>query len=256
MPFGEPVPAPNSDPASVLCLAELLRDEKQYEEAQRWSESLITDGWDDPKKSSLENAIRVIKAHWVVATWLGKSEAVKLATDWRSSGTLRPTLGCVYVDTIRRSLEQNYDIPQVESLVAEALQCLDEIFTSDGHQGPVVHEAFKVIDEIARILRRFGLSNDCNTIISKFIDANFIQMCAEHHEWSIDDPEIKEWLASFRALECVNGDSNPLTGAKWSHFFEEPGDEQLEQFGYIPVNRICSAKGKPRRILWISLCPR
>src|SRR5262249_26460011 len=135
----------NSDPASVLSLAELLRDEKQYEEAQRWSEVLVSEQWDDPKKSSLENAIRVIKAHWVVATWLGKAEAVRLATkNWRESGVLRPTLGCVYVDTIRRSLEQNRDIPQIELLITEGLECLDEIFGSDGHQGPVVHEAFKL----------------------------------------------------------------------------------------------------------------
>jgi hypothetical protein len=76
-----------SDPAAMLTLAELLRDEKQYDEAQIWSERLVQAGWDSPVKSSLEGAIRVIKAHWVVAIWIDKCDEAKVASQhWRTSG--------------------------------------------------------------------------------------------------------------------------------------------------------------------------
>jgi hypothetical protein len=221
----------STDVSSILSLAELLRDQKQHDDAQLWSAKLIEQGWDNPEKASIENVVRVIKVHWVVAIWLAKcEEARRASTDWRESGILRPTWGCIYVDAIRRSQEGQADVRAFEDAVNEMLDCIDELFSCDGYAGATVHEAFKVIEEIVHHLRRRELSHACNMKLCTFADTHIVQMCTEHREWSIDDANVRQWLALFAALNC--GGANPLLAPRWVHILEVR-EEDPERPRYI-----------------------
>jgi tetratricopeptide (TPR) repeat protein len=224
-----------ADLSSMLSLAELLQDESRLDEAQHFSQRLIDGGWDAPEKSSLSSAIRVIKVHWVVAIWLEHfEEAKKASKEWRESKDLRPTLGCIYITAMRRSVERESDASVVEAAIADAFTCLDELFKREGYLGFVVHEGFNLLDTVSHLARKREFSAPRCRQICNFLDLHLLPMCGEHRERRLDDEDTLSLLAQARVWNCGD-EPNPLRAERWTDISLTGNDDVLGEYGYVPA---------------------
>ena len=191
------------DPSAALTVAELLRDDQQHEESQKYAIDLVTHGWDNPARSSLASATRVIKVRWVVAIWLNNHRAaLEAAANWKQSGELRPTLGCIYFTALKRSLERERDTKILEPGLRDLLACMEDVFRLDGYLEFITHAALNVVDELARVARLHALSRSTCLLIAQFIDRHLHPMCAADRRRSIDDPLIRGYINIFKQLDC------------------------------------------------------
>jgi hypothetical protein len=223
------------DPASDVALAELHLNDRRLDEAYLVSKRLILNGWDDPSKSSLNSAIRVLKAHWLPAIWTGKHfEAIKACTNWKEHADLRPTKASIYVSAMKRRLEADQNSQQRDSLITEMLHVLDYTFSTDGYIGFLVHEGMRVVDEVYMNCRRFAPSKKCSKAISDFVEKHLLAMSSVHHTWKLDHEKVRQWFDFFASLNVSDGE-NPLRSDRWLDILDNKEDEALANYGYRTV---------------------
>jgi len=221
------------DPAAALKLAELLRTDKEFQESRRWSGWLLDRGFGDPVKSSLENARKIHKEHWLVATWMNEHEKTRNATSkWREAGDLAGVFGCLFVDSVRRGIERVDDQLKLEAEAYLILSSLDELFAREGYAGVIVHEAFKALDELRRAHRRAGARERLVHAVCDFVNRHLMSMCDAHNERTLGDVQCREMVGVW--FEALPGTAD--SGLRRSFWLEIAGrekDESLSEYGYV-----------------------
>lgn len=231
-----------TDPSATLRLAELLRDEQRLEESFELSGQLIAEGWSEPDRSSIEGASRVLRAHWVVAIWLGRfDEALAGSAAWESAGPLRSVLGCIRASAWRRSIESERDGRLLAEAFREIFRILDLLLGSEGPVGIVAYETLKSLDAFVWFAKQgLGMPPAVNRIVAEFADRWLLQVVGAHRDRTLGDSETVELLQVIGSLEC-GSTPNPLAGEKWSSLAIP--DPALEAYGYVKA----AVYHRPRR---------
>ena len=232
------------DRSAALTLAELLWTDRELEDAQRYSAPLIEAGFANPDDSSVQSARRLLKVHWVVANWLDRNEeAAEASANWKDAGELMATLGCIRVNALLQSHEKNADSSQFGPVVVELLYILDHLFANEGHVDLIVHEGFKVIEEIFRFAKKVELRPKCCATVCAFLDQHLLAMCATHKDHSVDRPEVQAYVEFFRTANC--GDSeNKLATERWKEILLGEEDEALGAYGYVTATVYAGSRKK------------
>ena len=245
--FGKAVHCVAQDPFSQLRLAELLREENRLEEAKEQTAPLIEAGYLLRTESSPRNRARLFRAHWVSVLWLKQFDAVLEATkDWNKKTDLRPSYIALRVSALQRYLDEGTWAPsEQDGIVADMLTCLQEAFRLDGYVPEVVHEGFRALDRLLRLLSRGVLTHDSTLKIARFLDAHLPSMCETYYERSLGDEFVVNLVAKFRSVG--RAEENPLQANRWYDLISlrEHEDPALNSVGYVParITNIFPSKG-------------
>ena len=227
------VASKSSDPASLLMLAKLLKDERRLEESYDRSCTLIAGGWGDPEKSSPGSAADVLRVHWVVAVWLKKDEeALEATRDWESSGELRGTLGCIRISALRCRSERT-SVDEVDmGIVRQMVNTIDTLLTKDGYNNTIVWESMKCIKHMASFSRMANIDTAVAQAICGLVDQHLHGMCAVLYEVSIEDNDVRQWVSKLQGLDCGE-ESNPLRSGNWNEIVNWSEDDVLGKLGFV-----------------------
>jgi hypothetical protein len=230
--FGKAVACDGHDPCSRLRLAELLRDEQRLDEAIVHTKPLIEAGYLSRQEISQRNRSRLFRAHWVSILWLKRYDEVLDATkDWHQSKELRPSYVALRVSALQRYLDDATPAPaKQDSVISDMLGCLGEGFRLDGYVPDVVHEGFRALDRLYRMLSRGLLGQAASVQCSMFLDANLPAMCGTSNEYSLSDEFVINLVLKFRLTGT--GEVNPLRSERWSDMLSETEDHALADVGY------------------------
>jgi tetratricopeptide (TPR) repeat protein len=244
--FGRAVTCAVPDPCSQLRLAEVLKDEQNFEEAIEHAKPLIDSGLLSSADISQRNRVRLLRAYWLPTLWLGRYNEVISATEtWRDSD-LRPAYAALRVSAIRSSIDGTLDRAYYDRYVPEMLSCLGEAFRLDGYLVNVIHEGFRALEKLQTALIRNMLSSKVVLICTQFLDEHLADMCGTSNEYSLSDTFIRELVEAFR--DSVSGTTNPLRTDRWAELirYGDAGEDALEEVGYektrithVPVDRGC-----------------
>lgn len=223
----------HKDPASALALATLLRTEKQLEESRSWSGWLLEKGYGQISNSSVASACSIHKEHWIATTWLNEFNITRDATSkWRDQGELSGTFGTLFVDAVRRSLEQCTNLQVIESESVLILQTLSELFDREGYAGEIVHEGFKALDEIRHACRRVPVGAGLAVNVCEFLNKHLAPMCDVHYERTLKDEPTRLLIECFfEGLGSEHHES--LRRDFWLEVGGSYQDPVLSQYGYL-----------------------
>lgn len=221
-----------SDPCAQLRLAEVLKDEKNFDEAIERAKPLIDAGLLSNSEITPRNRARLLRAYWLSILWLGKHDEVISATERWQMSELRPAYAALRVSAIRCALEGGpAEQSHYDRYVPSMLSCLGEAFRLDGYLAYVVHEGFRAIERLQSAFVRRILSSSVALECSKFLDEHLAEMCGTSNEYSISDPFIRQLVGTFRE---ANSKNNPLRTDRWSDIIQhgEAYDGGLSEVGY------------------------
>lgn len=230
--FGRAVTCTVSDQCSRLRLAEILKEEQNFDEAIEHARPLVDSGLLANNDIHPRNRARLLRAYWLPILWLGRHEEVISETkQWRNSD-LRPAYAALRVSAIRSAMEGSSNRVHNEHNVDETLACLGEAFRLDGYLAYVVHEGFRALKELQTTFVRNGLSPKANLACARFLDEHLADMCGTANEYSLSDVFIRELVEAFR--ESVAGTDNPLKTDRWTELIHngDAGEDALEEVGY------------------------
>jgi hypothetical protein len=257
--FGKAVACGGHDPCSRLRLAELLRDEQRLDEAIVHTRPLIEAGYLTRQEISQRNRSRLFRTHWVSILWLKRYEEVLDATkEWRQSTELRPSYVALRVSALQRYLDDGSPTAaEQDSVISDMLTCLGEGFRLDGYVPDVVHEGFRALDRLCRMLGRGLLDQAALVQCASFLDANLPAMCGTSNEYTLSDEFVVNLVRKFRATGTV--DVNPLRSERWSdlillgevedHALANAGYESARVTGVIP-DHCCPARSRIESVDW------
>lgn len=235
------------DWSSTLLLAEFLRDEQRLPEALEQAERIFQSGMQASAAVGNRNQIRLLRARWVTALWLKRTQDVLAATqDWRKAGKLRPALAALRVSAFQRFLDEpNQAVAERSEATRFLIECLDETFRLDGYLPDVVHEGFHALERLERLGLRRLLSPDDVALCADFLDRHLPTMCANHRDYSLSDAWVVAFIGCFRDLTCSG--PNPLKRARWSELvdFGAVEDAALVDAGYqtARITRVLAERG-------------
>ncbi|MDR3490364.1 MAG: hypothetical protein P4M05_36515 [Bradyrhizobium sp.] len=244
--FGKAVVCAVPDPCAQLRLAEVLKDEQNFEEAVERAKPLIDGELLSNSDVSTRNRARLLRAYWLSILWLGKHDEVISATENWQTSELRPAYAALRVSAIRSALDDGAaDQSHYEHYVPEMLSCLGEAFRLDGYLAYVVHEGFRAIEKLQAALLRRVLSPTVILACSRFLDEHLAEMCGTSNEYSISDAFTRELVGAFR--DAAPNLNNPLGTDRWSDIiqFGDAGEGALEGAGYdqSKVTHVVGNKG-------------
>ena len=131
-----------------------------------------------------------------------------MSANWRESGPLRATIGCSHISALRGVVEKEVGTILVEASLRECFDCLIELFEKEGYIGFLVHECFKVLDEVLHFASRVNFSKPFRNRVCLLVDAHLMGMCMEHRDRNFNDPKTHELLGVLSTWDC--GGPNPM----------------------------------------------
>jgi hypothetical protein len=225
--------AASSDPASVLLLAEWLRDDGRIDEAFEYSSKLVADGWDSLDRAGDYNVIRLLKAHWVSALWLKRHDQVLQATsDWETPPSLAATRGALRVSALRRKCEgESASVKQ--GIVTSALELIESLLRQQGYVGTIVHEVIRALQDFAWFADHGELNAKLHLQLCSLVVSHLPGMCSAHRSFSLDGDEARNLVTKLQSLDCGSV-ANPLLDPVWlDRYGFGSKDKALEEAGYI-----------------------
>jgi hypothetical protein len=209
---------------SVRVLARQLRYDREYKEALDWGRKLFEQEWIERVDQS--TAAEVVQGYLLPLIFLGDCErALEMTAQWQSEGELVATYGTLRVAALRNSVDFKYgrDMTFVDDRLSEAADVLDGVIDQFGYPGMVVVEGMKLARQIHFRAKRSTMpSSDHIAKLSGFIADHLITLCALHRSYSIDEPQVKEWIRDVAAwddeanrlsvLPSVGSDDDDLKG--------------------------------------------
>ncbi|HYD17433.1 MAG TPA: hypothetical protein VEF76_03010 [Patescibacteria group bacterium] len=233
--FGRAVSGPFPDSCARLRLAEVLKEEKDYNAAINQARPLVEATLLTDIDISIANKARLIKAYWLPILWLGMHDKVLEETaSWREMQDLRPSYVALRVSALRKIFETETLQSVLADTVHDLVSTLKESFRVDGYVSLVVHETFKTLEELEDLTRKKLLSSDALRDIANLLDQHLVEMCAVSRDNSITDKNVVALIENFRNAYLEN---NPLRAQRWEAIVRPEGlHDKLKKAGYEPAN--------------------
>jgi hypothetical protein len=136
------------------------------------------------------------------------------------------------VSALQRYLDEGIQVPlKPEAATEEILRCLSEGFRLDGYLPDVVHEGFRALDRLCKMLGRGSMLLGPSIQCARFLDTHLPAMCGSSNEYSLADEFVIGLIQTFRS---VGAPDNPLRSERWSDliFFGETEDSAVANAGY------------------------
>lgn len=232
------------DAASNLRLGEYRYEERKLDEAAAATSVLIDQAFHVHKNVTSQNAIRLLRCHWLSQIWVGNCQrAVREMHDWRKRGELRPTCGCLYMAAIRELLKDETNRTQQHELASEMLTVCDELLASDGYTTFLVHECLSSLREIHRVHSRSTFAGDVAHQMCRILTDHLKGLCMVENDKSIDDDESIKWIKTWSVADTGTRE-NPLCAEIWQEVIEAKEDEALGAYGY----RVAEVYHRPKLV--------
>lgn len=223
----EAVKSNNFDPPAALHLSITLRRDKEYEEAVKPAEELLSRNWGDPRKGG-DLSREVVKAYYLPQIWLGNTEAViKETSDWENRKELSELYGSLHADALHNAARYDSDNEEAIHSLIKSIKTNDRLLRLHGYSGYLVAGAMKLTKRIYEFLS--GSKTNSELILSscRFIDRHLINLSQAHNEYSIDDPEVRRWVSCIASAE-ERVESNIFSSVQWSSYLSKNVEFETE----------------------------
>ncbi len=207
------------DPAGALRLAQLYAETQRLQESLAVGQALMEDGWDDPKRSSVQSAARVIDIYWTVRIALGESAAAAESLEgWSQSGELRMAHGALYATALRREIESAAKIKgeRKNQVIGELLKLHHELLQADGAYEPMIAESLNFIASFPHYCQMLALPEGLALEMATFMEAHLGRLCRGRAGWSLGSKPIRAAIQAVGALRTGRG-PNPMAAKDWQY---------------------------------------
>jgi hypothetical protein len=219
------------DPSSRLLLAEQVKLTKDYRRALEVAEPLFAAGWLTDGRAVRQNLVRLARVTWLLRIWLEDYSSVADETsDWRIATDLRVTKACLHASARRRMFENRViSDSEFEEHCTEILDCLSDIFVTEGYIGFVAHEAFNCIDQFAWHVGRQDFTQFLRVKLRGFLESNLAGILSNDRSASLEDPIVRAEIGKLcREVGIAHLIDQPVE--------DDAEDDRIAEYGYVSAS--------------------
>jgi hypothetical protein len=228
----------DSNPRYLFAKALNLFHKKDFEKANEIFESLLSQNYGTPEKSSKKFSASLVKLNYLSLLSIGNYDLIIERTEtWEADENWKVMMGTYRASAYKRGVEvKRQSYTEKEKAFTEVLRIFENIFENENYPYLSCNEALKFIKDLSQIKNDSTYSEDFVFMITKFIANHFFNIISAIKGHTIDSYDNRAFLEKLSSVSFCSK-TNPLTEAKWytpqkeEHYDDEHIQELIEN-GY------------------------